>query len=100
MKSFKNYLSESINISGDFNGNLYMGSAPEPVQETYEADMEWNGELYRIQVQYEGKIPQRNELTEMVQSEYPGAIIQNVYPLTEGKKIVSSKRIAHDSEWS
>lgn len=100
MKSFKNFLSESINISGDFNGNLYMGSAPEPVQETYEADMEWNGELYRIQVQYEGKIPERNELTEMVQSEYPGAIIQNVYPLTENKKIVSSKRIAHDSEWS
>ena len=100
MKSFKRYLSESVNISGDFNGNLYMGSAPESVQETYEADMEWNGQLYRIEVQYEGKILGRNELTEMVQSEYPGAIIQNVYPLTESKKIVSSKRIAHDSEWS
>jgi hypothetical protein len=100
MKSFKNFLTESVNISGDFNGNLYMGSAPEPVQETYEADMEWNGELYRIQVQYEGKIPERNELTEMVQSEYPGSIIQNVYPPSGNRKVLGAKKVYHNSEWS
>ena len=32
MKSFKEFLSESVNISGDFNGNLYINSQPEPQQ--------------------------------------------------------------------
>jgi hypothetical protein len=44
MKSFKEFLSESVNISGDFNGNLYIGSSdsqPEPVGESFFPDVVW-----------------------------------------------------------
>jgi len=45
MKSFRQFISESVNISGDFNGNLYINSQPEPQQvgEEYSADVfvEW-----------------------------------------------------------
>ena len=101
MKSFKNYLNESVNISGDFNGNLYINSSEQQqVEEKYTADMEWNGELYRIEMAYDGSIPERNQLTEMIQSEYPGAIVQNVYPPSGKGKILGGRRIFHDSEWS
>lgn len=101
MKSFKNFLSESVNISGDFNGNLYINSSEQQqVEEKYSADMEYNGELYRIEMAYEGSLPGRNELTEMIQSEYPGAIIQNVYPPSGDRKILGAKRVFHNSEWS
>jgi len=100
MKSYKQFLSESINISGDFNGNIYMGQEPEAVEEKYTADMEWNGELYRIEMAYDGSIPERNQLTEMIQFEYPGAIIQNVYPPSGPRKVLGAKKVPHNSEWT
>lgn len=81
MKSFKQFLSESINIAGDFNGNLYMnGSQPEQTSESFFADVVWEGKLYRMEV--EGSMMDRNALTEQLQREYPGAIVHNVYPST------------------
>lgn len=100
MKSYKQFLSESINVSGDFNGNIYMGQGPEAVEEKYTADMEYNGELYRIEMTYDGVIPARNELTEMIQDEYPGAIVQNVYPPSGNRKVLGAKKVSHNSEWS
>ena len=43
MKSFKEFLSESINIAGDFNGNLYINGSEEsePVKESFFADILW-----------------------------------------------------------
>jgi hypothetical protein len=81
MKSFKQFLSESVNIAGDFNGNLYINgsdSQPEPVGESFFADVVWEGKMYRLEV--EGKILSKNELAEQIQGEYPGAIVHNVYP--------------------
>ena len=81
MKSFKEFLSESVNIAGDFNGNLYIGgseSQPEPVGESFFADIVWEGKLYRMEV--EGSMMSKNELAEELQSEYPGAIVHNIYP--------------------
>ena len=81
MKSFKEFLSESVNIAGDFNGNLYIGgsdSQPEPVEESFFADIVWEGKLYRMEV--EGSMMSKNELAEELQSEYPGAIVHNIYP--------------------
>jgi hypothetical protein len=80
MKSFKQFLSESINIAGDFNGNLYMNgeSQPEQATESFLADVVWEGKLYRIEV--EGKMMNKNALTEQLQGEYPGAIVHNIYP--------------------
>lgn len=84
MKSFKQFLSESINIAGDFNGNLYMNSPaqePETASESFFADVVWEGKMYRLEV--EGKMLSKNELAEQIQGEYPGAIVHNVYPSQE-----------------
>ena len=92
MKSFKQFISESINIAGDFNGNLYMNSSqPEQASESFFADVVWEGKIYRMQV--EGKMMSKNELAEQLQAEYPGAIVHNVYPLTEGSiKVKNAER--------
>ena len=79
MKSFQQFLSESITINGDFNGTLNVGSSqPEQAQESFFADVMWEGKLYRLEV--EGKMLSKNELAEQIQGEYPGAIVHNVYP--------------------
>ena len=81
MKSFKEFLSESVNIAGDFNGNLYIGgSEPEVTKESFVADVVWEGKIYRMEV--EGSMMSKNELAEELQSEYPGAIVHNIYPST------------------
>ncbi len=95
MKSFKEFLSESINIAGDFNGNLYVNSSDtqsEPVGESFFADVVWEGRMYRLEV--EGKMMNKNELAENLQSEYPGAIVHNIYPTQSQSslKIKSSQR--------
>ena len=79
MKSFEQFLSESITINGDFNGTLNMGaSQPEQASESYFADVVWEGKMYRMEI--EGQITSKNELAENLQREYPGAIVQNIYP--------------------
>jgi hypothetical protein len=79
MKSFQQFISESITINGDFNGTLNVGSAqPEQTSESFFADVVWEGKLYRMEV--EGKSMTRNELAEQLQGEYPGAIVHNIYP--------------------
>jgi len=81
MKSFQQFISESVNIAGDFNGNLYINGSEtesEPVKESFLADVVWEGKLYRIEV--EGKMMNKNALTEQLQGEYPGAIVHNIYP--------------------
>ena len=79
MKNFKNFLSESITINGDFNGTLNMGSSePEQASESYFADVMWEGKMYRLEV--EGEILSKKELAEQIQGEYPGAMVHNVYP--------------------
>jgi hypothetical protein len=83
MKSFKQFLSESVNIAGDFNGNLYINgsdSQPEPVGESFFADVVWEGKIYRMEI--EGSMMSKTELAEELQSEYPGAIVHNIYPST------------------
>ena len=83
MKSFQQFISESINIAGDFNGNLYIGgvdSQPEPVKESFFADVVWEGKIYRMEV--EGSMMSKTKLAEELQSEYPGAIVHNIYPST------------------
>ena len=92
MKSFQQFLAESIHIAGDFNGNLYMNSSqPEVANESFLADVVWQGRLYRMQL--EGKMMSKNELAEQLQAEYPGAIVHNVYPLTEGSiKVKNAER--------
>ena len=93
MKSFQQFLSESITINGDFNGTLNVGgsSQPEPATESYVADVVWEGKIYRLEI--EGTMPSKNELAEQLQGEYPGAIVHNIYPSESNTlKIKSSQR--------
>jgi hypothetical protein len=94
MKSFKQFISESINISGDFNGNLYINGSEnqsEPVGESFVADVVWEGKLYRLEI--EGNVMDKNALAEQLQGEYPGVIVHNIYPQTTSSlKIKNSQR--------
>ena len=94
MKSFRDFLTESINIAGDFNGNLYVNGSDaqsEPVGESFLADVVWQGKLYRMEV--EGKMMDKNTLAEQLQGEYPGAIVHNIYPSTTNSlKVKSAQR--------
>ena len=103
MKSFKEFISESVNIAGDFNGNLYINSSESEsnsVEESFFADVVWEGRIYRMQV--EGKMMSKNELAEQLQGEYPGAIVHNIYPATQKANIqVSDTKRYHPGklEW-
>ena len=96
MKSFQQFISESVNISGDFNGTLVINNSEEnsePIGESYFADIVWEGKIYRME--FEGNIISKNDLTEAFQGEYPGAIVHNIYPVSEQKsslKIKSTQR--------
>ena len=91
MKSFQEFLSESITINGDFNGTLNVGaSQPEQAQESFFADVVWEGKIYRLEI--EGKMMSKSELAEEILKEYPGAIIHNIYPGKKSTKIKSAQR--------
>jgi len=87
MKTFQQFLSESITINGDFNGTLNVGS--EPVQQEVEeqnqyiADVVWMGSIYRMKLEKKEslRLPTTQELAEQLQGEYPGAIVQRIYPV-------------------
>ena len=82
MKSFQQFLQESITINGDFNGTLNVGgsSQPEQASESFYADLVWEGKIYRLEI--EGKMMSKSELAEKLLHEYPGAIIHQIYPST------------------
>jgi len=93
MKSFEQFLTESITINGDFNGTLNVGgsSQPESATESYVADVVWEGKIYRLEI--EGSMPSKNELAEQLQGQYPGAVVHNIYPSESNTlKIKSSQR--------
>ena len=103
MKSYKQFISESINISGDFNGNLYVNSQPEPQQvgEEYIADITWNGSLYRMEMVSKTGIPSKRDLGEQLQTQYPGAVVQQIYPATEQVLNIKNSQRYHPAklEW-
>jgi hypothetical protein len=97
MKSFNQFMTESINISGDFNGTLNVGteSQQREVGEEFSADIVFKGNIHRISMVTENGIPTKRQLGEYLQDEYPGAIVQNIYVSEEpGKsiKITQDKR--------
>ena len=105
MKSFKQFMSESVNISGDFNGNLYINSQDqqpqEEVGENYVADITWQNSIYRIEMVTKTGIPSKQELSEKLQSEYPGAMVHNIYPAEEKNFNIKNAKRYHPSklEW-
>ena len=106
MKSFKQFLSESVNISGDFNGNLYINSQdqqqqPEQVGESYVADIVWMGSIYRLEMVTKNGMPSKQQLGEQLQKDYPGAIVHNIYPVEEKNFNIQNAKRYHPSklEW-
>jgi hypothetical protein len=87
MKSYRQFISESVNIAGDFNGNLYINDSKESEQEQigeeYFADIIWMGSIYRMKLEQQKslRLPTTQELAEQLQPEYPGAIVQRIYPV-------------------
>lgn len=87
MKSYRQFISEAVNIAGDFNGNLYINDSEsvkeEEIGEEYFADVVWMGSIYRMKLEQKKslRLPTTQELAEQLQSEYPGAIVQRVYPV-------------------
>ena len=98
MKSFKQFLSESINISGDFNGTLIVGgnSHQETQKEEFSADIVYMGNIHRISMVTENGIPTKNELTQYLQDEYPGSIVHHIY-VNENSK--GSMRVTNDKRY-
>ena len=93
----RNNLGESVNISGDFNGNLYINSQPEQqVEESYVADILWEGNLYRLELK--GRMPSKDQLAENLQSSYPGALVQQIYPVTESNLDIKSAKRYHPAK--
>jgi len=103
MKSYKQFISESVNIAGDFTGNLYINSSPEQQQfgEEYVADVLWNGSLYRMEMTTQSGVPSKRELGEQLQGEYPGAVVQQIYPVSEKNFNIKNAKRYHPSklEW-
>ena len=104
MKSFKEFLSESVNISGDFNGNLYINSSqsePQQVGEEYVADVIWEGNFYRLELVSEKGIPSKRDLGEQLQNQYPGAVVHQIYPAEEKNCNIKNVKRYHPSklEW-
>jgi hypothetical protein len=104
MKSFKQFISESVNIAGDFTGNLYINSQPDQPQqvgEEYVADVMWNGSLYRLELTTRNGIPTKQELGEQLQSTYPGVVVHQIYPMMEKNLNIKDVKRYHPSklEW-
>ena len=100
MKTFKQFIEEAINISGDFNGTLIVGDSNSqetqvPQSEEFSADIVYMGNIHRISMVTENGIPTKNELTQYLQDEYPGSIVQNIYINENSKgsiKVIDDKR--------
>ncbi len=103
MKSYKQFIFEAINIAGDFTGNLYVNSQPEQQQvgEEYIADVMWNGSLYRLELITKNGIPSTRDLGEQLQSDYPGAVVHQIYPVLEKNLNIKNAQRYHPSklEW-
>ena len=96
MKTFKEFIEESINISGDFNGTLIIdGSQQKPQTEEFSADIVYRGNIHRICMVTENGIPSKIELTEYLQDEYPGSMVHHIYVkenLQKSIKVTDDKR--------
>jgi hypothetical protein len=100
MKSFQQFLSESVNIAGDFNGTMIIGgsTSQEEMGESFVADVLWKGNLLRMEMTTKNGLPSSRELTEQLQNEYPGAVVQQIYPQTENSTNIKNVKRYHPAK--
>ena len=92
MKSFQEFLQESINIQNV--ETLIVNNSDSDTQsvgEEFSADVMYQGSIHRISMVTENGIPSRNELAEFLQDEYPGAIVQQIYVRENSDKSIKIK---------
>ena len=96
----KGDVNESISISGNVNGNIYVNSQEQQhdVGESYTADVMWQGSLYRVEMRSNGGIPSKRDIGEELQADYPGAIVQNVYPSQKSNINIKGAKRYHPSK--
>lgn len=103
MKTFNQFLSESVTINGDFNGTLNISGqqSAQQVGEEFSADFVWQGSIYRVEMVSENGLPTKQELAEQLQGEYPGAVVQNIYPAPPKNTNITKVNRYHPSklEW-
>ena len=102
MKSFQEFLQESINIQNV--ETLIVNdsdSSTQRVGEEFSADVMYQGSIHRISMVTENGIPSKNQLAEYLQGEYPGAIVHNIYPAQESSTNIKNVKRYHPSklEW-
>ena len=99
MKSFKDFLSESITISDNASVGSIIINNGSSEQETYSeeqfsAEVFWDGNLYTMFFELDQKgLPSRTELSNRLQEEYPGAIVNAIYPNTPKSSSVKVKEM-------
>jgi hypothetical protein len=92
MKSFQDFLQESVNIQHV--DTLIVNdsdSSAQSVGEDFSADIVYQGSIHRISMVSENGIPSRNDLAEYLQDEYPGAIVQQIYVQETSDKSIKIK---------
>jgi len=91
MKNFKEFLSE-----GKITITIDTDDIETPKNEEFGADVVWEGKLYRMDLStVRDSLPTEKELSEQLQKEYPGAMVQQIYPVSEEKSditVVNKKR--------
>ena len=91
MKNFKEFLSE-----GKITITIDTDDIETPKNEEFGADVVWEGKLYRMDLStVRDSLPTEKELSEQLQKEFRGAMVQKIYPVSEEKSditVVNKKR--------
>lgn len=99
MKSFQQFLGESVNIQNV--ETLIINNAdpaPQEVGEEFVADIVFQGSIHRLTMVTENGIPTKNDLTEYIQGDYPGAIVHNIYQVEQSKLNVKDDKRYHPAK--
>jgi hypothetical protein len=104
MKKYKDFISESVTISGNASvGTIIIGgeTTPQKVGEEFAADFVWQGSIYRVEMVTDSGIPTKDQLAEQLQGEYPGAIVHQIYPATPRNTNITKVNRYHPAklEW-
>ena len=87
MKSFERFIQESVNINHvDTMIVNNSETTSQNVGEEFSADIVYKGNIHRISMVSETGVPSKNQLTEFLQDDYPGAIVQQIYVTETSEK--------------
>ena len=95
MKSFQQFIQESVNVQHVDTLILNETQSQERVGEEFSADIVYQGSIHRLTIVTETGIPTKIELAEYLQDEYPGSMVHQIYTQEDRDtpiKITNSKR--------